>query len=144
MSGLEIAAGAFAVVGVADVLVRTGQDLYNFLRNIEDAPENAGRLCDSVSEAVLLAEASSKLLLRLKKRTQPVANTKTAEILNVALKALDREVKSLKALIVKCKGNSKKWSNVRYALSEQRINKALGNLEHSKSLLTSALTLVDR
>ena len=131
-------------MGVVDVLVRTGQDLYNFLRDIEDAPESAGRLCDSVAEAVALAEASSKLLLQLKKRTQPVPNAKVAEILNVALKALDREVKSLKALMVKCKGSSKKWSNVHYALSEQRINKALGNLEHSKLLLTSALTLANR
>lgn len=145
MSGaFEVAAGAFAVVGVVDVLVRTGRDLYNFLCDIEDAPVNATKLCETIAESVLLADASKRYLLQLKTQIQhaPVADTLGA--LTSALKTLERELKSLKLLTAKCKGNKKRWSNIRYALSEQRINKALSNLERSKSTLTTTLTLACR
>lgn len=145
MSGaFEVAAGAFAVVGVADVLIRTGRELYNFLRDIEEAPTTAKRLCNSIDEILALAGASRTCLLQLNTRTQGAPVTETTNTLNSALKALDREVKSLRATTAKCRGASKRWSNIRYALSEQRIEKALRSLEQSKSLLTSALTLADR
>ncbi|KAF3047942.1 hypothetical protein E8E11_008173 [Didymella keratinophila] len=142
MSGaLEVAAGAFAVVGVVDVLVRTGRELYNFLRDIGDAPANAAILCETVAESILLAEASKRYLLQLQSHTQhaPIADTTGA--FTSALKALDREIRSLKLLTIKCKGNKKRWSSIRYALSEQRIDKALSNMERSKSTLANTLTM---
>ncbi|KAH7392063.1 hypothetical protein DE146DRAFT_766096 [Phaeosphaeria sp. MPI-PUGE-AT-0046c] len=51
MSGaFETAAGAFAVVGVVDVLVRTGRDLYSFLRDVTEAPEDIIRLGDVIRD----------------------------------------------------------------------------------------------
>ncbi|KAF9690879.1 hypothetical protein EKO04_010950 [Ascochyta lentis] len=145
MSGaFEVAAGAFAVVGVTDVIVRAGRDLYNFLRDIEDAPVNAQRLCDSIAETVLLASASKRCLLELKTQNQSAPVVEVVDTLSSALKSLDRELKSLKFHTTKCKGSTKRWSNIRYALSEQRINKALSSLERSKSLLTNTLTLACR
>jgi hypothetical protein len=145
MSGaFEVAAGAFAVVGVVDVLVRTGRDVYNFLHDIEDAPANATKLCETIAESVLLADACKRYLLQFKNRIQHAPTADTSGALTSALKALDREVKSLKTLTAKCKGNKKRWSSIRYALSEQRIDKALSNLERSKSTLATALTLACR
>lgn len=145
MSGaFEVAAGAFAVVGVVDVLVRTGRELYNFLRDIEDAPANAKQLCDTIAESVLLADAAKRYLLQLTAQIQHAPTADTSGALTSALKALDREVKSLKALTAKYKGNKKRWSSIRYALSEQRIDKALTSLERSKSTLATALTLACR
>lgn len=61
MSGaLETAAGAFAVVGVADVLVRTGRELYRFLRDVKDAPNEIAQLQDLIKETLLLHDASAK------------------------------------------------------------------------------------
>ncbi|KAF3036337.1 hypothetical protein E8E12_006907 [Didymella heteroderae] len=143
MSGaLEVAAGAFAVVGIADVLIRSGRELYNFLRDIEDAPANATKLRVMIEDSVLLADASKQYSLQLKAQHAPITDTSCA--LASALKAMDREVKSLKILTAKCKGNKKRWSSIRYALSEQRIDKALSNLERSKSTLATAFTLACR
>lgn len=145
MSGtLEVAAGAFAVIGVVDVLVRTGRELYNFLRDIEDAPANATRLCETIAESVLLADASKRYLLQLKAQVQLAPTTDTIGALTSALKALDREVKSIRILTAKCKGKKQRWSSIRYALSEQRIDKALSSLERSKSTLATALALACR
>lgn len=142
MSGaLEVAAGAFAVVGVVDVLVRTGRELYNFLRDIEDAPANATKLCETIAESILLADASKRYILLLESQAQHAPPADAPGALTSALKALEREVRSLKLLVAKCKDNKKAWSSIRYALSEQRINKALSNLERSKSTLATAITL---
>jgi hypothetical protein len=145
MSGaLEVAAGAFAVVGVVDVLVRTGRDVYDFLRDVEDAPANAAKLCETIADSILLADASKRYLQQLQNQNPhaPIADTPGA--LTSALKAIDREVRSLKMLTAKCKGNKSKWSSIRYALSGQRIDKALSTLERYKSTLATALTLACR
>lgn len=145
MSGaFEVAASAFAVVGVADVLVRAGRDLCNFLNDIEDAPNIAKRLCDVVAETLLLAAASKRCLQQYKSQVQAAHIIEIESALQAALKALGREVKSLKTLTTKLKGNSKRWSNIRYVLGEQRINKALDNLQQSKLSIIVALTAACR
>lgn len=145
MSGaLEVAAGAFAVVGVADVLLRTGRDLYDFLRDIEDAPNDLRRLCDVIQETLLLASASARCLQQLETRTQPTANQCVIDALRKARNALEREVKSVKTHTVKFKGNNRRWSNVRHVLNEQKIKKSVENLERAKTLMANALVLACR
>jgi hypothetical protein len=51
MSGpLEVVAGAFAVVGFADVVVRAGAQCSRFLSSMADAPAEIKRLQDCISE----------------------------------------------------------------------------------------------
>src|SRR4051812_22220635 len=98
MSGaLETAAGTFAVVGVADVVIRTGRDLYRFLCDFSDAPEEVKRLSECIRDTVLLADA-------LRNCTQ--ANVGAGVIVSVqaAVRSLDRELQSLKLLVAKFKG----------------------------------------
>jgi hypothetical protein len=143
MSGLETAAGAFAVVGVADVLVRTGRELYNFLCDIADAPDDIKRLRELIKETVLLHQTSKKCQDDLQTRSASSTVTGAVRLLGSATKALDRELQSLKFLIAKFKGG-RTWSRVKYVLSEAKMNKAIGRLEHAKVLLANALTLACR
>jgi hypothetical protein len=142
MSGtLELAAGVFAVIGVADVALRTGRDVYGFLHKIADAPNEIEKLCVIIREITLLAETSKELLegtsgFKLSDTTHRIVTT-----LEVSLKSFNCEIQSLKVLSTRFRDTNKSWSRVRYVLDERKINKALDNLERSKSLLGNVLML---
>lgn len=145
MSGpLELAAGVFAVIGVADVAVRTGRDFYGFLRKIADAPNEVEKLCVVIQEVTLLAEASKELFEGTGRYKSSCTTRQTVNALEMSLKSFNREIKSLKALSSRFRGTIKSWSRVRYVLDERKINKALESLERSKSLLGNALILACR
>jgi hypothetical protein len=143
MSGLEVAASAFAIVGVADVLVRTGREVYSFLRDVADAPKELERLRETVQDVVLLAETSRPSLETLKAGTAAGPPTAATSSLDAALKALDRELRSLKGFIPKVKGR-RTWNNVKHVLDASKVAKSTRNLENAKTFLASALTLASR
>jgi hypothetical protein len=62
MSGFETAAGAFAVVGVIDVLVRTGRDLYSFFHDVADAQRTSKDYAVASVTRFFLAEAARSCL----------------------------------------------------------------------------------
>src|SRR6186713_3346112 len=135
MSGVfETAAGAFAVVGVADVVVRTGQDLYRFLRDFSDAPEEVKKLGECIRDTVLLVDT-------LRNCAQATVSASVTASVQAAVRALDRELQSLKLLVAKFKGAKTVWNRIKYVLDENKVSKALANLEKSKSLLANALTI---
>jgi hypothetical protein len=141
MSGaFEIAAGAFAVVGVVDVVIRTGREIYGFLSEVKDAPGNIARLLNSINDTVQLSQASKACLKSLDKNKASLPKSEATLSLQSAIKALNRELQSLRSLTAKFKG-SKTWSRVKYVLNDAKIDKAIGHLESNKSLLSSALTL---
>jgi hypothetical protein len=144
MSGaFEAAAGAFAVVGVADVLVRTGRELYGFLCDLAGAPEEIIRLREIIKETTILHAAAQKCQQDVKVPSTSIAPGNAVTLLESASKALNRELQSLKRLVAKFKG-SKTWTRVKYVLSEAKVSKAIANLEGVKALLGSALTLACR
>ncbi|KAH8732706.1 hypothetical protein GQ44DRAFT_639238 [Phaeosphaeriaceae sp. PMI808] len=135
MTGVfETATGAFAVVGVADVLVRIGRELYRFFCDISDAPNSVQRLNDCIDETVLLAGA-------LRKCTQINIDATTLASLVAAAKALSRQLNTLKGRLSKLKGAKSGWSRVKYVLDEKKIEKVLMNMERSKSIIGNTLTL---
>lgn len=145
MSGaLETVAGAFAVIGAADVAIRTGREVYGFLCSLADAPKEISRLCDLIKDTTLLAETSKQCLNRLKDTKAPVTTYGAVTSLDVSLKGFNREVQSLKVLGSRFKGTTKTWSRVRYVLDERKTRKALDNLERSKVLLGNALIMACR
>ena len=136
MSGaLETAAGAFAVVGVADVVVRTGRELHRFFCDVSGAPAEVQSLNQCIQETLLLVDA-----LRHCTRTNVDANIVAS--VQAAIKALDRELQSIKTTLAKFKGAKTSWSRIKYALDDRKVAKALTNLERSKSLLVNSLTLI--
>jgi hypothetical protein len=131
MSGaLETAASAFAIVGVADVVVRTGRELYSFLSDVSDAPEDVKRL----NETVLLVNA-------LRNHTQANVDASIVASVQAAVKALNRELQSLKLVLAKFKGAKTAWSRIKYVLDGKKVAKALTNMERSKSLLANSLAI---
>lgn len=145
MSGaLELAAGAFAIVGVADVAVRTGREVHSFLRNIVDAPEEINRLCTIVKEVAILAETAKQLLDKIAKQKQTDTTRQSISLFEVALKSLNRELQNLRVLSARFRGGNSAWSRVRYVLDERKLNKAFENLERSKSLIGNALQVAGR
>lgn len=143
MSGaFEAAAGAFAVVGVADVLVRTGLKLYNFLNDVVDAPEELVRLREAIGDTLQLYQTSTKCHDDLKCRVASRSSGSAVLSLDRANKALSRELQSLKLLLAKFKdGEKTTWSRVKFTLSEAKVKKATGSLERAKTLLASSLTV---
>lgn len=133
---LEIAAGAFAVVGAADVIARTAREVYAFLCDVVDAPENIDRLRTTVNEITLLIETTHQCLKALGGRKQSAA---TLASLDTATRGLRRELQSLKSASTKFKGNNKTWSRIKYVLDDKKVSKALLNLERSKTMLGNAL-----
>ena len=138
MSGaFETAAGAFAVVGVAEVVVRTGLELCRFIQAVKDAPQSMRDLRKCVQEVNALVYDCEKL--RARAQLHHVAISITS--LESALRALERELQNLKLRISKYNGASKTWSRVKYVLDERRVEKSLISLERSKTLLMNALTI---
>ena len=142
MSGaFETVAGAFAVVGVADVVIRSGREVCSFFAAVADAPNEVNRLRDSIHANTCLAEAAKECLHHLKNYT---ASSRLVSSFNTALKALKREVESLNRLLAKFGTTRILWSSIKYVLDDRKVRKALANLEASKTLLTSTLSLVCR
>jgi hypothetical protein len=144
MSGaFETAAGAFAVVGVVDVLIRTGREIYGFLSEIKDAPKNITRLMESIDDTVQLSQASKACLDSLRNNAASLPKSGATLSLDSAIKALNRELQGLKNLTSKFRGN-RTWSRVKYVLNDAKIEKATRYLETHKSLLSGSLTLACR
>ncbi|KAI4933096.1 hypothetical protein J4E85_003499 [Alternaria conjuncta] len=145
MSGsLEVAAGIFAIIGVADVVVRMGREAHGFLRDIAGAPEEIDKLCTTVKETALLAETVKQLLDTVACRKQPNATNHMVALFESALKSLQRELQNLRILSARFRSGGKTWSRVKYVLDERKISKMFNNLERSKSLLANSLHVASR
>ncbi|KAL7772503.1 hypothetical protein CFE70_002462 [Pyrenophora teres f. teres 0-1] len=115
MSGtLELAAGVLAIVGAADVAVRTGREVHGFLRNIAGAPEEINRLCATVKEVAILAETAKQLLDKIAKQRQTDVTGQSVGLFEAALKSLNRELQNLRILSARFRGGNNTWSRVRY------------------------------
>ncbi|CAN9272592.1 unnamed protein product [Alternaria alternata] len=144
-AGLEFAAGIFAIIGVAEVIVRTGREVHGFLRDISGAPEEIDRLCTTVKETTLLAETVKQILETLASRKPADTTDRITALFESALKSLQRELQNLRILNARFRGVSNKtWSRVKYVLDERKVNKMFNNLERAKSLLANSLHVASR
>lgn len=140
MSGaFETVAGAFAVVGVADVVVRTGREIYSFIRDVVDAPNHLIILRECLQDVNILARACRQCLDKVSAGAEPSIPPSLIAPLDAGLKALNRELQSLKVHLARFRGTRRTWDRVKYVLDERKIEKALSNLERSKTLLANAL-----
>jgi hypothetical protein len=139
-TGFEAVAGSFAVVGVADVLVRTGRELYRFLCDVADAPQELVRLREAIRETLILYQNSKRFQDDLRTGSTFANATGALSALEPAVRALHRELQSLKVLVARFRG-TKTWSRIKYVLNEAKVIKAINNLESAKTLLANSLTL---
>ena len=145
----SMAASSFAVVGVADVVLRASVELCRFLSEIKDAPAEVERLRDFVMENTLLVEHSKQFLEELKRRP-PSASALDVNLSGAlylftsAIRALRRELNALAILARKHNGSNKSWGRIKWVLDERKINKSFLAFETSKTTLNNALALVSR
>ena len=145
----SVAAGSFAVVGVADVVLRAGKDFCQFLRAIQDAPTEVESLRCCIEDAVILVQDLRRYWQELK-QSDPSTSSSAASLNQAlpqfqrALRTFDRELSSLLTLAKRYKGSSKRWAMIKWVLDERKILKSLQNLEVAKTTLGVALVLVGR
>jgi hypothetical protein len=144
MSSLELAAGVFAIIGVADVVARTCREVHGFLRDIAGAPEEIDRLCTTIKETTLLVGTTKHILDTLASWKHVDVTEQIITLFESALKSLQRDLQNLRVLSARFRGVSKTWSRVKYVLDERKVNKMFNNLERSKSMLASSLQVASR
>ncbi|KAF7513702.1 hypothetical protein GJ744_007753 [Endocarpon pusillum] len=146
----SMAASCFAVVGLTDVVIRAGKEIYHHLIAITDAPAEVESLRCCIHDNLLLVK-DLKLYwqdLRASASLPPSATTpalnRALPLFRSALETLNRELTSLVALYECHDGITKTKGRFKWVLDEPRILKYLQRLESSKSTLVAALVLVGR
>lgn len=146
MDPLSVAASSFAVVGVADVVLRTCLKCQKFLSDIEDAPV-------SIENLRTCLRNNTSLVQTLKKHMQDIDSTASPEDraelgpaieqFNIAIRSLRRETDMLLVRCLKYSKMMKTWANVRHVLAEKDIRKTTERMEQAKSTLSIVLSLVE-
>jgi len=145
----SVATSSFAVVGLADVVLRASKEFCQFLSAIKDAPTEVERLRCCIYENTLLVEDSKRYWEELKDSASLTSSSATTlsqalPQFTSALKALGRELSALDTLAKRHNGIAKSWGKIKWVLDERKINKSLQRFEVSKSTLVAALVLVGR
>ncbi|KAF2785996.1 hypothetical protein K505DRAFT_205690, partial [Melanomma pulvis-pyrius CBS 109.77] len=145
---LSLAASSFAVIGVADVVLRVGVECCRFLSEIKDAPAEIDSLRTCIKDNLQLVDTLKKHSDDLRDPAPPMSLPATdassaLDGFNSSIRALHRELNALQALAKKHSGIDKTWARVKWILDERKINKSLEKLERSKSTLGVALSLLE-
>ena len=148
---LSISASAFAVVGLADVVLRTGKECYQFLCAIKDAPSEVQRLQECIQETALLVQNSRKYCKELKasspsaqSSSTPAASDQVMLLFKSALRGFEREFSDLRIVARRYNVTTNTWGKIKWVLDERKLGKSMSRLEASKSTLVTALMLVGR
>lgn len=148
---LSLAASIFAVIGAADVVLRASIEFSHFLAAVKDAPADVERLRTSLQETTLLVETAKHYLEELKDcrsfspaSPQTVGLGKALSCFTSCIRALERELVSLVALVRRYDGACQSWGRIKWILDERKLGKSMQKLETSKVALTTALVLVGR
>ncbi|KAF7512839.1 hypothetical protein GJ744_011942 [Endocarpon pusillum] len=146
----SVAASSFAVVGLADVVIRAGNQVYQFLNAIKDAPAEVKKLQLSIHDNIALAENSkayweeARQLVALPNAAAITPLSKTLPQFKSALEALKRELSVLLILTKRYKGVPNIWGRVKFVFDDRKIQRSLQRLEALKSNLVIALVLVGK
>lgn len=142
----SIAASSFAVLGVADVVLRTCLKCHRFLSDIQDAPASVETLTICLLNNTSLVQSLKKHIYGLKSTASPVEIIElqpAIEHFKTAIGALRREMDTLSGRFLKYNRMSKTWANVKHVVGEKEVRKIIERMEHSKSILSVALSLVE-
>ncbi|KAH8796307.1 hypothetical protein BGZ57DRAFT_998065 [Hyaloscypha finlandica] len=151
MEKLSIAANAFAVVGLADVVFRLGIEAFDLYSHYRNASKNVPRL---VTDLKTLADivAQVRVFVDEYNRSPYMLEDSQALLpqLESALQACKRELEELKGVIENVKTDAsdgwlKRWSKgLSCALDDQKILGSCQQIERSNVVLNTALSLTGR
>jgi hypothetical protein len=143
---LSVVASSFAVVGVADIVLRTCLKCRQFLSDIEDAPT-------SIENLQTCLRNNTSLVQTLRNHVQDLeSNASAADLVelqpaidqfDITIKQLRRETDTLFVRCLKYNKMSKKWANVRHVLAERDIRKTTEQMERAKATLSVVLSLIE-
>lgn len=147
---LSVVANSFAAVGLADIMLRAGNQIYQFLIAIKDAPVEVENLKNSIHENIILVQYFKDYLEELKQLlSSPNPSTimslsKILPLFESVLKDLGDELSRLNDETKCYKRQSKILGNIRFVFDEQRIEKSLQRLEGLKLNLIAMLIFLTR
>jgi len=144
----SITASSFAVVGVADVVLRASIECCRFLSEINGAPAEIDRLQTCIKENMGLVDTLKEHLDDLRTPASAMSlsaidSSSALNSFNSSIRAIHRELNALRALANRYGLGDKSWARVKWVLDERKISKSLENLERSKFTLSVALSLVE-
>lgn len=145
-----MATSAFAVVGLADVVIRAGNQVCQFFSAVKDAPADIESLRCSIHLTILLVEDSKSYWEEVKQyassstSASPSPLDKALHQFKSTLEALKREISVLAVLTKRYERIPKRWTSVKYVFDERKIQNSRQKLETFKSVLLAALVLVGR
>ena len=150
---LSVAASSIAVLGLADVVLRAGNELHAILRAIKDAPKELEELRSTIAAINLLVEEADLYREELERSFRVPASVNSASsstsmppapLLSATLRSLNRQLSALVKLAKQHEGVAKPWGKLKWVLDEKRIGKYVLKLEALKTSLTSSLAIIGR
>lgn len=139
---MDIAASVVAFVGIAGQLLQGVSTVYNFLSDVQDAPDEIQQLN---AELNLLKTILESMITY----PEAICGSKEAfDSVGVAMEMVQNQVTKLKELVVKYNiksiGRRKLlWSNVNVAFRKKKFAKYILNLDRARKLLEMAQSLVE-
>lgn len=140
-----VASSSFATVGLADVVIRLGKELYGFLTALTAAPSEIRRLQSDLRDLEHLLtkvkfygeECSISPLIANHHQFLPLVAS--------SLQGLQQELLQLTDSIKSRGGRTRKWvGGLKWVLGAPQLDKSLKRLESHKAALSLALILVGR
>jgi hypothetical protein len=143
------AASSFAVIGLIDVVLRAGKEVYQFLGSIQDAPTEVDSLRCSIHDNALLVEELKRYWGEIQQSVSSASSCTTdlsqaIPQFTAALRTLNRELSALVTLAKRHDGITKSWGKIKWVLDQRKVLKIVQRLEVSKSTLGLGLMLVGR
>lgn len=139
---MDIAASVVAFVGIAGQLLQGVSTVYNFLGDIQDAPDEIKQLNAELNVLKMILE-------NMITYPQAICRSKEAlESVGVAMEMVQNQVTKLKELVekynIKSIGRRKLlWSNINIAFRKKKFAKYISNLDRARKLLEMAQSLVE-
>ncbi|KAH7351476.1 hypothetical protein BKA66DRAFT_278745 [Pyrenochaeta sp. MPI-SDFR-AT-0127] len=168
---LEVATATVPFMAFTSNVVETGFKVSRFLAELADAPAQIRSLRDFVDENTLLADAYYSYLEAIgahhgtnatgsevvkqdrsqkgqrermrKDGSTALKNDKCGAQLSSAIGALSRELKILDQLSLKHSKIGRSWRNFQFVLEKRQVAVAITNLERTKFILISGLTIAN-
>lgn len=142
----SLAASSFAIIGVADVVLRACLKCHQFLSDVQDAPTAIDDLKTSLRNSTSLLQALKSHVQQIEASASLQHRAELApafEQFAIGIKSLRRETDKLLIRCLKYSKMKKTRANVRHVLAEKDIRKTNEQVEHAKSTLSVALSLVE-
>ncbi len=141
----SVTTSSFAAVGLADVVIRVGKELYGFLAAIKGAPTEIRRLQSDLRDLKLIVSEVKLYWEEFNLSSSPANRHDVLHSFVSSLEAVREELFASADLAKTKEGIAKRLAGkIKWVFEEREIAKSLKRLESHKAALNIALILVGR